>query len=84
MQTPAPPNMKPGAQSTEGAGLAPGSFGKREPGADLAPVVPADQGANVFTPGGGSMAIHEVTFYNGANPPPVGGGGKPARSVRKV
>lgn len=84
MQTPAPPNQKPGAVSTEGPGLAPGSFGTRVPGADLAPVVPADQGANVFTPGGSSMAIREVTFYNGATPPPVGGGGNPARNVRKV
>lgn len=82
MQTPAPPNMKPGAVSTEGPGLAPGSFGTRVPGADLAPVVPDDQGAGVFTPVG--MNINTVNFYNGATPPPIGGGGTAARSVRKV
>ena len=83
MQTPTPPSMKPGAVSTEGPGLASGAFGTRVPGADLAPVVPADQGANVFN-ASGSMMVKTVEFYNGAAPPPVGGGGNPARSVRKA
>ena len=81
MQTPAPPNMVPGAASTEGPGLAAGSFGTRVPGADLAGIVPADQGAAVFEPGGPSLAIKSVTFYNSAQPPPTGGGGRPASQV---
>lgn len=81
MQTPAPPNMVPGAASTEGPGLAPGSFGTRVPGADLAGPVPDGQGAAVFEPGGPGMMIKTVNFYNGAEPPPIGGGGRPASQI---
>ncbi len=84
MQTPAPPSMKPGAVSVEGAGRAPGSFGTRDPGSDLAGPVPDDTGANVFFPGGMSPGINEVTDYNGATPPPAGGGGKAMRNVKAV
>lgn len=84
MQTPTPPNMKPGSLSSEGAGLTSGAYGRIAPGSDLAPIVPADQGVGVFNPGGGTLTAKPVTFYNGAQPPPVGGGGRPAMQVRKV
>jgi hypothetical protein len=73
--------MMPGGCSTEGPGLAPGSFGTRVPGADLAGVVPDDQGAGVFEPGGPGLSITSVTFYNNASAPPVGGGGRAASQI---
>jgi hypothetical protein len=75
--------MKPGSASTEGPGLASGSFGTREPGADLAPIVPEGQGVAVFNPGGPSPGIDSVTYYNGAKPPPVGGGHRPAGQIMR-
>ena len=68
-----PANLSPGARETPGSSLAKGAFGQPvEIAGDFAPA------AVNFHPKGPS----KVNYYNGAQPPPVGGGGKAASQIK--
>lgn len=73
METPAPKNMKPGAQSITGSGLTPDAFGM--PQKDLPAFMPADVSTD---PSGPSS----VNFYNGAKPAYAGGGVRESKQVK--
>ena len=68
-----PANLSPGTRSNAGSSLTPGAFGQPvEIAGDFAPA-----GVD-FHPQGPAR----VNYYNGAQPPPVGGGGKAASQIK--
>jgi len=74
-QTQPPKNMQPGARSVSGSGLADGAFGQPTNGEGR--IVPP--GANFFPQGPA-----EVSYYNGATPPPAGGGQREAMQTKSM
>jgi hypothetical protein len=71
--TPKPATMVPGARNVTGSGLAPNAYGMQLD--EIGEFVPAD--VNLHPSGPPS-----VSYYNGATPPPVGGGGRAAKAIK--